>query len=244
MFRILLFDYATGLTTYHDYSCIAICGFDTLGTAWVLDLWLGRAKDDTLMRLIYEKGLAWQVRVLGIEAVSIQKTFAEALQEYVAEQSGARGDQWRGRVFPVSYPAKDGKATRISSLEWRFNSGRIKYPAHLKDTWPWDQLYAQTADFTKDLALLVHDDAIDTLAMLKYVIKTKGTQFQRERGKVGLRERIIKEQPEVKGLPLLSGVSSQEISDEMMNIMSQKTRRRNLRYTPRRLERIRPKIIR
>ena len=76
MFKILLFDYASGLTTHHDYSCIAIAGFDTLGTMWVLEVWLGRAKNDTLMRLIYEMGLKWQVRILGIEAVSIQKTFA------------------------------------------------------------------------------------------------------------------------------------------------------------------------
>ena len=115
MFKILLFDYASGLTSYHDYSCIAIAGFDPVGTMWVLEMWLGRAKDDTLMRLIYEMGLKWQCRILGIEAVSIQKTFAEALQEYLTEQTGQRGDKWRGRVFPITYPAKETKAQ--SSLD-------------------------------------------------------------------------------------------------------------------------------
>jgi len=244
MFKILLFDYARGLTSYHDYSCIAICGFDTLGTMWVLDIWLGRAKDDTLMRLIYEKGLAWQVRILGIEAVSIQKSFAEALQEYVTEQTGARGDQWRGRVFPITYPGKETKAQRIASLEWRFNSGRIKYPAHLANEWPYNQLYAQSSDFTMDLALLQHDDVIDTLGMSKHVVKTRGSQFKREVGKLGLKERIIKNQPEISGLPLLSGVSATQLSAEMLNIMSKQARKRKIELRPRRIERKNPRNLR
>jgi len=245
MFKVLLFDYASGLTSYHDYSCIEVCGFDTLGTMWLLYGWLGRAKDDTLMRMIYETGLIWQVRVLGIEAVSIQKAFAEAAQEYINEQTDMRGDKWRGRVFPVTYPSKESKAQRISSaLEWRFNSGRVKLPAHLQEQWPYNQVYAQAMDFTMDLALLQHDDALDTLAMHKYVIKTKGSKFRREQGKPGLKERIIKNLPEIEGMPVLSGVASAEITDEMMNIMSQQRRKRNIQPPQRRIERLRPKIIR
>jgi len=244
MFRILLFDYASGLSSYHDYSCIAVVGFDTLGTMWVLHMWLGRAKKDTLLRLIYEKGLAWRVRILGIEAVSIQKDFAEAVQTYVTEQGEIQGNQWRGRVFPITYPAKESKAQRIASLEWRFNSGRIKYPAHLASKWPYDQMYAQTADFTMDLALLQHDDAIDTLGMSKHVVKTRGGVLRRERGKPGLMERIIKNQLVVDGLPMLSGVSTSAISNEMMNVMSKQARKRVVEPNDRRLKRINPKIIR
>lgn len=237
MYRILLFDYAYGMTSSADYSCIAILGFDTNGTMWVLHMWLGRAKDDTLMRLIYEKGCAWRVKVLGIEAVSIQKTLSEAIQEYVTEQSNQRGDHWRGRVFPITYPAKESKAQRMASLEWRFNSARIKYPAHLQQEWPYSELYSQTRDFTLDLALLPHDDALDTVSMSKHVIKTKGHSFRRERGRPGLLERIKRNQPPAPGLPLLSGVASAEISDEMMNILSQQARERRLEPPRRKIER-------
>lgn len=224
MFRILLFDYAYGKTNHSDYSCIAICGFDTTGTMWVLHLWMGRASNDSLMRLIYETGLAWQVRMVGIEAVGMQKDFAEAYEVYAEEQNETRNDNWIGRVFPIKYPAKESKADRIAALEWRFNSGRIKYPSHLSGTWPYDQLYAQTSDFTMDLALLPHDDAIDTISMSKHVIKTKGKKFRRERGQCSLTERIIREQPLVKGMPVLSGVSSAELSETDLNILSQKAR--------------------
>ncbi len=245
MFRAILFDYASGLTSYNDYSCIAVVGFDTLMTMWILNMWLGRAKDATLMRMIWETGLAWQPRVIGIEAVSIQKAFAEALRDYVAEQEAHVGPQWRGRVFPITYPARESKAQRISSaLEWRFTSGRIKYPAHLANTWPYNELYAQTADFTMDLALLQHDDAIDTLAESKYVVKTRGNQRERERGKPSLLERIIRNQPEVKGMPLLSGVPSEQLSDEMLNVLSQKAHSRIINPRTRRIERRRPNIVR
>lgn len=245
MFKILLFDYACGLTRNSDYSCIAVCGFDKLGTMWPLHIWLGREREDTLMRLIYEKGLAWQVRILGIEAISIQKSFVEALQEYMSEQEEVRGDQWRGRVFPITYPAKESKAQRIGSLEWRFNSGRIKYPAHLREEWPYNQLYAQTNDFTMDLALLQHDDVVDTLGMSKHIIKTRGGKFKRERGRPDLKERILKNIPIAPGIPLLSGIPINKVDDEIVNILSHRARERRIDNPRlRRIERKRPKIIR
>jgi hypothetical protein len=243
MFRVILFDYASGLSSYNDYSCIAVVGFDTQGTMWVLNVWLGRAKDDTLCRMIYETGLAWRPRIVGIESVGIQKTFAEAVQDYITEQGDKSGEPWRARVFPITYPAKESKGQRIASLEWRFNSGRIKYPAHLAGKWPYDQLYAQTADFTIDLALLPHDDVIDTIAESKYVVKTKGSSLRRDRGQPGLLERIMQNKPLLPGVPLLDGVSSAEISNEMCDVLSKRARVRVINPNNRRIERPNPKII-
>jgi len=237
MYRVILFDYASGLTTLNDYSCIAVCGFDTLGTMWVLYMNLLRAKDTTLYRLIYETGFVWRVRVIGIETAGKQKNIMEAFQEYQREQEMNRGDTWRAGVFPVKYPSNESKGDRIASLEWRFDSGRIKYPAHLAGDWPYNQLYAQTHDFTKDLALLLHDDALDTLAMSKYVVKTRGGKFRRERGAPTLLERIKKNEPSVKGMPLLSGGQTDLVTDEMLNILSERARKRIVEPNTRRIER-------
>lgn len=225
MYRILLFDYGQGLSQYNDYSCIAILGFDTSNTLWILDMWLGRAKDATLLRLIYEKGLAWRPRVLGIEAVSIQMSFAEAVKEYIDEMEEKVSQPWRARVFPITYPSKVTKAQRISGLEWRFRPGKIKYPAHLAGKWPFDQLYQQTEDFTPDLALLPHDDAIDTLSMSQYVVKNRGGKFVKEKGRPSLLERIKRNLPLVRGTPLLSGISSAEVTSEMLDVLSHNARK-------------------
>lgn len=235
MYRILLFDYGSGMSQYNDYSCIGVLGFDTSNTLWVLDMWLGRAKDATLLRLIYEKGLAWRVRVLGIEAVSIQMSFAEAVREYVEEMENKISMPWRGRVFPITYPARVSKSQRISGMEWRFRPGKIKYPAHLAGKWPFDQLYQQTEDFTPDLALLPHDDAIDVISMSQYVVKNRGRKFEKEKGKPTLLERIRRNLPSVKGMPLLSGISSQDITSEMLDVLSQNARKSNINPNNRRI---------
>ena len=243
MYRILLFDYGSGMSQYNDYSCIMILGFDTTNTLWILDMWLGRAKDATLLRLIYEKGLAWRPRVLGIEAVSIQMSFAEAVKEYIEEMEGKISQPWRARVFPITYPARVSKSNRICGIEWRYRPGRIKYPAHLAGKWPFDQLYQQTEDFTPDLALLPHDDAIDTLSMYQYVVKNRGGKFVKEKGKPSLLERIRRNLPLIKGIPLLSGVSSQDITSEMMDALSANARKSAIDKSDRRIVRGRRNIV-
>ena len=235
MYRILLFDYGSGMSQYNDYSCILILGFDTSNTLWILDMWLGRGKDATLLRLIYEYGLAWRPRVLGIEAVSIQMSFAEAVKEYIEEMESKISQPWRARVFPITYPARVTKSNRISGMEWRFRPGRIKYPAHLASKWPFDQLYQQTEDYTPDLALLPHDDAIDTLSMCQYVIKNRGGKFTKEKGEPSLLERIRRNLPVVKGMPLLSGVSSKEITGEMLDALSHNARKSAINKNDRRV---------
>jgi hypothetical protein len=237
MFRILLFDYASGLGQYNDYSCIVVIGFDTYNTLWVLDVWQGRAKDDTLERMIYEKGLAWRPRVLGIEAVSIQMNFAEAVQEYIEEAEAQSLIPWKIRVFPITYPARVSKAQRIAGLEWRFAPGRIKYPAHLAHIWPYTDLYSQTSDFTPDLALLPHDDVIDTLSMNQYIVKSRGGKYRPESRKSSLLKRIIDNKPVVPGQPILSGVPTDQITEEMVNVMSQNARNRKNNPRERKVQR-------
>ncbi len=243
MYRVLLFDYASGLSTYNDYSCVMVCGFDTTGTLWVLHVWAGRAKEAALIDRIYETGLAWRVRVMGIESVGIQKTLVELLAEKQQQEEALHGHPWRARIFPIIYSSKEGKAQRIASLEWRFGPGRIKYPAHLKDKWPYDQLYAQTNDFTTDLALLQHDDVIDTLAMSKYVVKTRGGKFRKERGKPSINERIRKNMPVCKGMPLLSGIPTAEVSEEMLDLLVINKKKPDSQPRRRRIARPRTKRI-
>jgi len=212
MYRIATFDYASGLNKFNDFSCLGIFGFDHEGTLWILDMWMGRAKESTLLKVIYEKSRLWQVRIIGIETASVQISFKEAVDDYVQQQAENTNERWRARVYPVKYPANTSKSQRIAGLEWRFRPGRIKYPGHLSGTYPFDHLYMQTADFTPDLALLVKDDAIDTVAMTQYVIKTKGTQTHVIEEVPNLRKRIISGKSLVPGLPLLSGVSNNELS--------------------------------
>ena len=146
-------------------------------------------------------------------------------------------------MFPITYPSKVSKAQRISGLEWRYRPGRIKYPSHLAGKWPFDQLYQQTEDFTPDLALLPHDDAIDTISMCQYVIKNRGGKFLKEKTTPSLLERIRKNMPFIKGTPLLSGVSSQDMTEEMLDALSKNAQKPAIDPNDRRIIRSRRNII-
>jgi len=220
LFIITTFDYAAGLTQYHDYSCLAVLGFDTHNIMWVLDMWLGRAREAILIENIYRYSRKWQSRVIGIEAESIQIAFANSVDEFFAKKADPSAESWKPRVYPIRYPRNSSKGQRIAGLDRRFYSGRIKYPAHFKDSWPMNMLYAQTHDFTPDLELLRWDDAIDTVAMGQYVIHAKGAgQAPPDDSRPSLTEYIKKGEPMVQGLPLLSGVPVSLLTEDDIELL-------------------------
>jgi hypothetical protein len=174
MFRIITMDPARGMNQHSDYTCIAVLGFDSNNCLWVLDMWMGRAPESTLLSQMYKLGVKWAPRIVGIESVSMQIQIVDSAQTYL--QGRAEGG-WMPRVMPISYAKGKGpmgKSDRIATLEWRFDAGKIKYPKHLANQWPFTALYSQTRDFTYDLALLPFDDAIDAVAMGHYVVHGKG----------------------------------------------------------------------
>ena len=222
MYRIATVDVAHGLSSRHDYSCISILGFDRSNCMWILDMWMGRVREAHLISQIYKMGYAWRVKVVGIEAISVQMSLVESAAEYFGNQELTNG--WGPKVMPIRYPANLSKADRIGGLEVRFLNGRIKYPAHLAERWPFDALYDQTRKFTPDLALLRFDDAIDTVAMGQYVIHARGAKGPIiDPGQMTLAERIQTNTPIVPGIPILSGVNMSQITEEVLEALIDKS---------------------
>ncbi len=244
LFRIGTFDYASGLGPYNDYSCLGIFGFDTSNCLWILDMWMGRAKESVLLRKIYEYNMRWRTRVIGIESSSMQISFADAADEYVTKQSEISGGIWRPRVMPVKYPSNVSKSDRISGLEWRYEAGKIKYPSYMKMRWPFTALYDQTEDFTYDLALLRFDDAIDVVAMTQYTVHNKGVKSaKRVDQKRTLVEQIKSNRPLVPGIPILSGVNSSDLNrEEIAALLDRAYASRSKRISGRLIERRRANV--
>ena len=235
MFKIITFDYASGLSQHHDYSCALVLGFDRKNTLWVLDGWMGRGKRPTLLTNIYRLGAKWLTKVIGIEAIGLQIELVDAMEEYL-EKANQDPERWHPKVMPVKYPVNTTKANRIAGLEWRFSTGRVKYPRHLANDWPFRQLYAQTESFTYDLALLRFDDAIDTLAMSQYVVHAKGVTIPEPLREMSLSDRIRQNKPLVAGVPLISGLGSEDLKGEVLQAIVDKSHEnsyneRNTRYS-------------
>lgn len=211
MYRILTYDPARGMSAHHDYSSLAILGFDTDNTLWVLDMWMGRAKDSIILNHLYQLGMKWMPKVVGVESVSMQIQLADSVCVFLRErQEGG----WVPRVVPVDYrnvANRRSKADRIATLGWRFDKGRIKYPRHLAKRWPFNMLYAQTRDFTYDMALLSHDDAIDSVAMGHYVIHNKGIVGVTQEIPKTLQERMQCGEMNIGGVPIISALNADEL---------------------------------
>lgn len=222
MFRIITFDPSKGLTQHHDYSCAATLGFDKDNCLWILDMWMGRAKESVLLNTLYKLGLKWVPKVLGIESTSMQIQLVDAMSTFLDVR---RTDMWKPKVVPINYRNIKGhkaKPDRISMLEWRFETGKIKYPAHLTKKWPISALYAQTRDFTYDLALLPFDDALDAVAMGPAMIHNRGVKEAASVQEPTLQDRFRSGQTTIGGVPLISGFDANELDADTLDAILDK----------------------
>jgi hypothetical protein len=219
LFRFLTFDNAEGLSPHHDYSCVMVMGLDKFNCLWILDGWVGRTKRVQRLAKIYEMAVKWYAKVIGIEAVGMQGEISEAMEEYIDNLRQDMPEYFNPRVLPIKYPPHDSKADRISGLSWRYRTGKVKYPAHLKNTMLIRDLYTQTLDFTMDLALLRHDDVIDCVAMSQYVVKSRGAIHPTVSPNMTntVQGVLAKGQNKICGIPIISGMDASQMTPEILN---------------------------
>jgi hypothetical protein len=213
MYRLITVDYAPTISPASDFSCVMVQGFDNQDTQWVLDVFLDKVRQDDLIRKVWELAAKWQCHYIGVEAVSIQKDLANRTRSDLALLSAGTG--YVPRVIDIRYPAKMSKSERISGLAWRFNQYRLKLPSHRRQEFGVQQLWHQCSNFTPDLSLLRHDDAVDTLAMHQYVLRRKGSE-QPEGPRISDPIKLIEEGHlyDEAGISLLSGINASDLTRE------------------------------
>lgn len=180
MYRVVLVDPCKNPGPGSDYAALLVVGHersaDYSDTLWLLDIVVARLDRNRIIEEAWNLALKWRCRVIGCEATSgFQHNLAERMKAEV--HSRAEFEGYAPRVFPVTYHGdqKKDKGTRIAdALIWRFEQNRVKCPHWMRHQPGWRDLFYQIENFTDDLKLLPHDDAIDALAMWHYVIKLPG----------------------------------------------------------------------
>lgn len=220
--RYITVDYAPSINAMSDYNCVLVVGMDSKNTLWVLDGWHGRCRSPVLIQRIWHYARKWATPLVGVEAVSVQ----DEIRQQVADYMGAIAErgEWTPRVVPIRYPGGVSKSDRIGGLEWRFNRGRIKLPEYLKSGHSTlHELYEQIGNFTPDLSLLPHDDVIDALSMVHYLLPSGHKEAV-----VGLAdpqtipEMILSGRTHLDDggrISLLSGLSVQEYTPELIDYL-------------------------
>lgn len=217
LFRIMLVDHAFTVSPTSDFSCIIIVGIDHQDIVWVLDIWLGRVTHDNLDNQIMKMGEQWFPQFVSAESISIQKQLVEKHKDVIESQAHLTG--WSPKVVSPNYTTRLKKEQRIASLEWRFNKGRIKFPAN---SWvvnkpPWRMLLSQIADFTMDLSLLTYDDAVDTLAIVHYIPRLSGMIMEVEptvKTPLDYLKEGKRTLPGIPGIPISSSLNTSSLSNE------------------------------
>lgn len=228
MFRIMTVDYVRRPSSTSDFACIIVMGFDSNDVLWVLDIFHDKLRPDAVIRRMYDMAMQWRVKLVGSESESIESLTTDRAQSMIAQMGAHTG--YIPKVIPIKYaskkltrntdaPAKIDKAERIAGMEWRFNQHLIRLPFHREMEPGVRQLIYQIENFTMDLALLRHDDAIDTLAMHQFMIRRKGGKRRRPVDKdsaqaIATRGDVLDPRT---GLPRLAGFGDAALNSQVVD---------------------------
>lgn len=149
---------------HSDFAALCVMGIDKLGQRWLLDFWAGKVRPAEFGKQIWRMTKKWHVRVIGCEAISLEKALVADLEANAGEFAMQYG--WMPQVVPITYPHGLKKEDRIGALEPYLRKGLLKLPGDLRSAEPFRMLFDQLEYFTPDGANLDHDDAVDALAMM------------------------------------------------------------------------------
>jgi len=215
MRRFIIVDSAKTTTPTSDYSVVHVMGFENThehrDTLYSLDMWIGRVRPEELLRHLYQMAIKWNINLIGVEAYNILSEFYERTRDNLPSMFGAGVSI--PRVIPITFPTSMTKADKIMGMEWRFRHFRVKLPVDRKKEPGYVRLFYEVENFTEDMALLDHDDAIDTLAMHQKIGKQHKSAAPDVYKPLDVVEEILKGESELAGIPLISGINASDLTD-------------------------------
>lgn len=224
MRRFITVDPAFTTNPDSDYSVIHVMGFENSeehrDTLYSLDIWWGRARPEELIRIIYQMALKWGVTLVGVEAYPVRSEFYERVRDNLPGMYGQ--GEFVPRILPIKFPPKVEKPEKIMGLEWRFTQFRVKLPIdrHQRNK-GYERLFWEIENATEDLALLDHDDCVDSLAMHLAIgkpHKAAAADIAAPKDPVKLLRQGVYTH-EATGLSVMSGMNASEIPDDVLRDM-------------------------
>lgn len=161
-----------------DFKAATLMAYTREKELFVLDIWCKQTREEALIRAIFKMADRWKCPHVYVEVVKQSRALYEAL-DHIGRTDGARafGVSYVPIIRPLRVGVED-KTSKISSLHFRFEKGLIKLPHSLRFRKPWAYLFDQIEGFNPDApdGGLDHDDALDTVAMSQFVLKTRQTR--------------------------------------------------------------------
>lgn len=156
-----------------DSKVCTVMAIDSNNDLFVLDMWSGKATQQTLIQKVMEMAEKWKCPSIHVEAIKEGITVYNDLTSIVA----TRDTQYAGMGFLPRIakfnPGFQEKVAKIGSLLRRFELAKIKFPLTSRMRKPWSTLFNQIAEFNPEApdGGLQHDDELDTVSMSMFVVR-------------------------------------------------------------------------
>jgi len=215
--RIFTVDPALSDKPGSDLSCVLCVGIDAKKWWWILDIFLGRISTELLTQELYKMGAKYQPPLIGIEAVGFQDYLRKRIEADMERETA--GQPWHPKVWPIRFPPRMSKSSRIESLASKLYRHQIRLPQPRHGGDPINILIQQIRDFTPDFALLPQDDAVDALAMVPYCPRISSTGIVQTGEDDSIMGQIMAGRTTEKhtGLPLALFVNISELDANMID---------------------------
>ena len=166
-------------TPSSDFKTALVMGYlPTHNELFILDGWSGQVPRSEQVKNAFLLADRWKCPLMYPEVVKESVVLYNDLCDISRTRAmEALGVKLAPKVVPLR-PGMESKIEKISSLYLRFEHGLIKMPAHLKSQ-PWMlRLIEQAEGFNPQVADggLAKDDELDTVAMLKFVLKGRSLE--------------------------------------------------------------------
>jgi hypothetical protein len=218
MRRFITVDSSRTTTPTSDFSVVHVMGFENShehrDTLYSLDIWVGRVRPEELLRQVYRLAIKWNVPLIGVEAYPVLSEFYERTRDNLPGLYPSQ--EAIPRVIPLKFPPKMAKEDKIMQMEWRFRHFRVKLPVDRRSQTGYARLFYEVENFTEDMALLDHDDSIDTLAMHQAIGKQHKGAAPDVYEPVNLIEEMKKGEHEYLGVPLMSGINASDLTNDQL----------------------------
>ena len=201
-------------------TCMAVTDYNEL---MVLDTWRSnRLPLNVLIREAFQMAERWASVAMCPEKVKEGHTVIAAVNEIVRTQAtDVIGVKRLVSVRPIN-PGVVDKTSKIASLLWRFQHGRIKLPLRSKNTDRWKPLFNQIRDFNPNAndGGLKKDDDIDSVAMSSFVVKLPRAVKGKDPGKNEALERLRKgHKTDAHGFPIILTLPSKDLTEEDLKLV-------------------------
>lgn len=134
-----------------DYTVHIVCGIDSKGRLYVVDLWRGQTDSREWVQSWIDLVRKWKPMEWAEESGQIRSSIGPFLE--------LEANRQRAYTFRRQFPSKHDKAVRAQSIRARMSMGGLYLPSHA--SW--------LADFETEMLRFpaaVHDDQVDALGLI------------------------------------------------------------------------------